>query len=104
MRSNPFRLTLAILGIGLLALGLLLWLIGSGSRPADTSGVALLLQAFGPILMGVGWLPFLAWLIVGALQWRPARAEHALDEPDDDGPRQSMSEYEIRARMEKKGS
>lgn len=70
MPRNPFRLTLAIIGIGGLGLGVLFWLIGQASLASSAgSDSALVLQGIGDWLLAVGWMPFVAWLLVGALQW-----------------------------------
>jgi hypothetical protein len=77
MRPNPFLVTLAILGIGLLAVGAFLWLAGS-SIPIDpesgSAGNGPVLSALGGFLMTAGWTPLIGWLVVKALQWVPTPA------------------------------
>lgn len=83
MRPNPFRLTLALLGIGLIAIGAFLWLMGAAAAadPVDPGNGPVLL-ALGPAVMGAGWLPFTAWLLVGALHWVPKPAEPGRSEAE----------------------
>jgi hypothetical protein len=100
MRRNPFRLTLAIIGIGGLALGMLFWLIGQASLATSASETAVVVGGIGNWLLAVGWLPFIAWLLVGALQWVAAPADARGDDARADG--QPKTEAEIRAILKAK--
>lgn len=92
MRSNPFRLTLAILGIGLVAIGAFLWLI-AGALPVDPDtgmGNGPVVDVIGRTLMGIGWVPLVGWLVVRGIQYVPGPPKE----------RDGKSEEEIRAYLE----
>jgi hypothetical protein len=76
MRSNPYRLTLAILGAGFLVLGAILLAIGASlSATTDllqgqtSNGPAI--AATGSALIAIGIPAFIGWLVVRAIQWVP---------------------------------
>lgn len=88
MKPNPFRVALVVLGIGVMSLGAVIWLFATIASGADGGPGPVIAQGIGTALIGIGWLPFIAWLVVGALQHVP----QPRDEPDDE-----MSEEEIAA-------
>jgi hypothetical protein len=91
MRSNPYRLTLAWLGIGFLIAGVALLLMAL-AIPADpetgaASPNAGVLTTIGNLLLTIGFPAFVGWLVIRAIQWVPVPAK----------PRNTRSEEEIAA-------
>ena len=75
MKPNPFRVALKTLGVGVMAVGAILWLLGIALSASTAWGGGIV--GFGATLMAIGWLPFIAWLIVGALQHVPEPLDRA---------------------------
>jgi hypothetical protein len=85
MRSNPFRVTLALVGFGGLILGVMLAaisasLVGNADVLDPTSlANAATAGAIGNGLIALG-IPFLAgWLVVRAIQWVPRPLDASVD-------------------------
>ena len=79
--GNPYAQSLLFISIGLMVLGLIIFVAGLGTEATfenPTGGAGAVMAGSG--LMGMGWVLFVAWLATGSINWVRTRSRKLIDD------------------------